>query len=445
MGSRPAEPDLEGEVTNKRVLRIAVPLILSNVTIPLLGVVDTGVVGQLGEAAPIAAVGVGAITLSSLYWAFGFLKMGTAGLAAQALGARDRAEVSALMTRVLMVAAIVGLAMIACQSGIFRIALALTSASAEVEALARDYMRVRIFAAPAAIAVYGLTGWLLAKERTVGLLVLQLVMNGINIALSVFLGLWLELGVVGVAWSSFAAEFFGLVLALFLARDAFDGRAWRNWTVVFDRVRLWHMAAVNSDIMVRSVILMAAFTSFVYLGGRFGDTTLAANQILLQFVYFASYAMDGFTHAAETLVGQAMGARAKARVRRSAYLAVIWAFVVCLVLTVFFALTGPVFVDLMAKAPEVRAAARAYLPWIMVAPVLGCAGWLLDGVFIGATQTRDMRNSMILSGLIYALSLPVLLPALGNHGLWASLLLLFVFRGVTLSLRYSALERAVDS
>lgn len=432
----------ERALTHARVLKVAGPVVLSNATVPILGAVDTGVIGQLGEAAPIGAVGVGAITLAAVYWVFGFLRMGTAGLAAQAIGAKDEGEVSALMTRVLIIAGLAGLVLVAMQSLIFAVAFWLTPASAEVEELARRYMAIRIYSAPAAIAAYGLGGWLVAKERTLGLFWLQMVTNGLNIALSLGFVLGLGWGVEGVALATLIAEYAGLAFGLFLVRDAFRGPAWRAWDRVFDRARLWHMAAVNSDILIRSVILMAGFTSFLYLGAEYGDVTLASNQILLQFLYITAYAMDGFAFAAETFVGQGMGAKSPTRVRRASWVTSVWGLATCVVLTLAFALIGPWLIDVMAKAEPVQETARSYLPWMIAAPILGCASWMLDGIFIGATRSRDMRNMMILSGLFYAACLAMLLPLFGNHGLWASLVLFFVARGITLGLRYPALERA---
>ena len=459
-----AAGDVTTPLTHRRVLKIAAPIVLSNATIPILGLVDTGVVGQLGDAAVIGAVGVGAITLSAVYWIFGFLRMGTAGLAAQAIGAGDRAEDCALLTRVLMIAAVAGVLLIVLQQPMFWAAFQMAPASAEVEALARDYMAVRLWSAPAAIAIYGIGGWLVARERTSGLFWLQLWTNGLNIVLSMLFVLRFGWGIEGVALATVISEWTGLALGLFLTRDGFQSRAWRDWPRVFDAARLWHMASVNTDILIRSVILMAGFTSFLYIGADFGDTVLAANQILLQFLYITAYAMDGFAFAAEALVGQALGARRRARLRRGALLTAGWGAVTCVALSAVFFFAGPALIDLLtggfelsfrpfeigraaeqtAEALAVQGEARSYLLWMVAAPVLGCASWMLDGIFIGATRARDMRNMMILSSLVYLAALLTLVPAFGNHGLWASLILFFVARGVTLGLRYPALERAAD-
>ena len=425
---------------HRRVLAIALPIVLSNATVPILGAVDTGVVGQIGEAAPIGAVGIGAIILTAVYWIFGFLRMGVTGLASQAHGAGDRAEVEAMLSRALLIGGTAGLAMIVLQVPVFWGAFQLSPASAEVEAMARDYMGIRVFSAPAAISLYGITGWLIALERTRGVLVIQLVMNGLNIALDVLFVLGLGWGVEGVALATFIAEWSGLAVGMWLCRDAFAGPGWRDAGRVFDALRLKHMARVNGDILIRSVLLQAIFVSFLFFGADFGDVPLAANQILLQFLHITAYALDGFAFAAETLVGQALGAKARARLRRAAILTSLWGLGSSVALAVAFALAGGQIIDLMTTAPEVREAARIYLPYMVLAPLAGLAPWMLDGVFIGATRTADMRNMMVVSAAIYAAALAVLTPVFGNHGLWASLLISFVARGATLGLRYPALE-----
>jgi MATE family multidrug resistance protein len=431
-------------LTHRRVLKIALPIVLSNATVPILGAVDVGVVGQMGAAAPIAAVGLGAIVLSTVYWIFGFLRMGTVGLVGQAEGAGDRAEVSAILTRALMIAAVGGLLLIALQGPIIGLALRLSEASPETETLARQYLSIRIWTAPFAIAVYALTGWLVAMEKTVGVFWVQLVMNGINILLDLWFVLGLGWGVAGVAFATVLAETAGVALALWFCRDAFRVPAWRDWPRVFDGPKLVRMAVLNTDILIRSLLLMAIFSSFVFLGTRFGDTTLAANEVLMQFLFITAYAMDGFAFAAETLIARAYGRGDRARVQRSARLTAAWGLAICAALALAFALAGAWLIDLMAKDSGVQEAARLYLWWMVAAPLVGCAAWMLDGIFIGATRSRDMRNMMILSFAVYWLAVAVLIPTFGNHGLWAALLISFAARGITLGLRYPALVASAE-
>jgi MATE family multidrug resistance protein len=342
-------------ISHRRVLKIALPIVLSNATVPILGAVDTGVVGQLGLAAPIGAVGLGAVILATLYWVFGFLRMGTSGLVAQAHGAADRPEVGALLTRALLIALVAGLGLILLQAPLIAAAFSIAPASPEVEALGRTYLSIRIWGAPATIALYAVTGWLIALERTRGVLVLQLWMNGLNIALDLWFVLGLGWGVPGVAVATLFAEWTGLALGLWLCRDAFAGAAWRDRARVFDRARLSRMIAVNRDIMIRSVVLQLSFTTFLFLGARFGDVTLAANQVLLQFLEITAYALDGFAFAAESLVGQAVGARSAVGVRRSSILTSQWGVGGALLLGLAFWLGGPALIDIMSTSADVRA------------------------------------------------------------------------------------------
>ena len=438
-----AVSDPRQAITHRRVLNVALPIVLSNATVPILGLVDTGVVGQMGLAAPIGAVGMGAVIITSIYWIFGFLRMGTTGLAGQARGAGQEAEVTAILTRAILTGVAGGVLIIAAQALLFRGAFLISPASAEVEGLARGYMSIRVWSAPAAIAIFGVTGWLIAQERTRAVLVLQLWMNGINILLDLWFVLGLGWGVNGVAFATFIAEWSGLALALWLCRDAFAGPGWRDWDRVFDAARLKRMLSVNTDILIRSLLLMAIFVSFLFIGADFGDTTLAANHILLQFIEITAHALDGFAFAAESLVGQAVGTRSVSHLRRSILLSSLWAAAGCVILTVVFWLWGGAIVDLMAKSEGVQAEARIYLPYMVAVPLLGLASWMLDGIFIGATRTADMRNMAALSTGAFVVAVLLLVPVYGNHGLWMAFLFSFVARAATLAARYPALERAV--
>ncbi|MCK8463043.1 MATE family efflux transporter [Aliiroseovarius sp. S1339] len=436
MTTRPAQ------ITHRRIFAVAGPIVLSNVTVPILGIVDTGVIGQLGEAAPIGAVGIGAVVITTFYWLFGFLRMGTTGLTAQAHGAGRTGEVSAMLTRAMMIAGVAGLALVVLQLPLFWAAFQIAPASAEVERMAQDYLSIRIWGAPFAISIYALTGWLIALERAKSVLVLQVALNGINIVLDLWFVLGLGWGIEGVAVATLIAEFGGAVLGLWLCRDAFHNPAWRDRTRVLDRATLTRMAVVNSDIMIRSLLLTAIFTSFMFFGARFSDVELAANQILLQFLHVTAYAMDGFAFGAETFVGQALGARNKAGLRRAAIMSSQWGAGISCVLALGFLLFGGMAIDLMTTAEEVRATARVFLIYMVFAPLLGWPSWMLDGIFIGATRTADMRNMMIVSAVIYIIAVLSLMPIFGNHGLWLALLVSYIARGVTLGLRYPALEVA---
>jgi len=434
---------MRAALTHRRVLKIAVPIVLSNATVPILGAVDTGVVGQLGAAAPIGAVGLGAIVLAAVYWIFGFLRMGTSGLVAQARGADDGDSEAAWLARGLVVAALAGAGCVALQVPLMAAAFAIAPASEEVETLARAYIGIRIWGAPATIALYAITGWLIAAERTRGVLVLQLLMNGLNIGLDLWFVLGLGWGVEGVAVATLIAEAAGLALGLWLCRAPLARALGLSRAVLAERTALLRMAQVNGDIMIRSVLLQGAFVAFMFLGAGLGDATLAANQVLLQFLHVTAYALDGFAFAAEALVGQAVGARNRAALRRAGILSSIWGLVFAAALAGVFWLAGPAIIDTMATAPEVREEARRYLPWMVAGPLVSLASYMFDGIFIGATRTRAMRNAMLFSVAVYAALVVVLVPAFGNHGLWAALIVFNGVRGLSLALAYPALERAV--
>nr|WP_242690241.1 MATE family efflux transporter [Paracoccus fontiphilus] len=427
-------------MTHQRVLAIALPIVASNATVPLLGLVDTGVIGQLGRPEAIGAVAIGAVVLTSIYWIFGFLRMGTSGLVAQSRGAGDPAEGGAHLLRALAIAGVAGACFILLQGVVFRAAFGIAPTSAVVEGLARDYLAIRIWGAPATIALYALTGWLIAVERAKSVLLLQLVQNGLNAALSVWFVLGLDLGVPGVAAATLLSEYCGLLLGLWMTRRAMA----QGLTAagLFARAKLGRLARVNSDIMIRSVLLQASFTSFVFLGARHGDVTLAANQVLLQFLSVTAYALDGFAFAAESLVGQAVGARRPGGVRKASVLTSVWGIGGAAVLALAFWLGGGAVIDLLTTSPEVRVEARRYLPWLGLAPLVGVAAWMLDGIFIGATLTRDMRLAMIWSALVFLAAVLLLPPVWGNHGLWASLMALNLSRGITMALRYPRAEAA---
>jgi len=424
-------------ITHRRVLRIAAPIVLSNATVPLLGAVDVGVVGQMGQAAPIGAVALGAVLLGVIYWGFGFLRMGTSGLAAQAQGAGDMAERGAILLRALMIAAAAGLVLVVLQGVMLRGAFALSPASAQVEGLARQYLGIRIWGAPATIALFAVTGWLIALERTRAVLVIQVVMNGLNVGHDLWFVLHLGWGVPGVATATLIAEWSGLALGLWLCRDAFGPVLRAAWARVGDRAALWLMFTVNRDILIRSMALQLCYVTFVFLGARFGDVTLAANQVLMLFLELTAYALDGFAFAAEALVGQAIGARLPAQTRRAAGLTSQWGVGGAVLMGLTFWLAGPAIIDLMTTAPDVRAESRTYLLWVAAAPVIGISAWMLDGIFIGATLTQAMRRAALQSVAVYAVAVMVLVPGLGNHGLWAALMVLNVTRAITLGLRFS--------
>ncbi|MDE2759509.1 MAG: MATE family efflux transporter [Paracoccaceae bacterium] len=429
------------EITHRRILKIAIPILLSNATVPILGAVDTGVIGQLGEAAPIGAVGLGSIIITTIYGLFGFLRMGTSGLASQEKGKGDDYELSMIIFRSLMIGFVLGVLVLILHFQLFYLVMKIVPASPEVERLTEDYVSIRIFSAPAAIATYGITGWLIAQERTQSVLVLQLAMNGLNVILDILFVLGLNYGVEGVAYATLIAEWFALFLGLYLCREALWIKFWEKIHRIFDRAKFNRMVSVNSDILIRSLFLGLALVSFLFLSSDFGDITLAANQILLQFLFFTAYALDGFAFSSETLVGQSIGAENKPAVRKSSLLTSVWGMITAVIVALVFALTGPMIITIMTTEPMVRIEAMNYLWWVVLVPIIGGPSWFLDGIFIGATKTREMRNGMMISFFFYVIALVITMPTMENAGLWLSLYILFILRALTLGLKYPNLER----
>jgi MATE family multidrug resistance protein len=432
-------------VTHRTVLSIAVPVMLSNVSTPLIGIVDTTVVGQIPDPAYIGAVAVGALIFSFVFWGFGFLRMGTTGLTAQALGAKDIDEVAANLGRALLIALAIGLVLIVLQWPIRGTAFYLLGGSAQVEELASQYFDIRIWAAPATLANYALLGWLIGLGRTDVGLVLQLVLNITNIALDALFVLGFGWDVRGVALGTLIAEcvaaVVGLVFAWRLMRSL-GGAISVSSLLMPERLR--RTIIVNGDIMLRSLALIMVFVWFVAHGARQGDVILAANAVLTQFISVGAFFLDGLAFAAEALVGRALGARHRAGLLAAVKITTVWAAATAVAIALLTALVGAAVIDFMTVDPAARAAARIYLPWVMLTPVLGVWAFQLDGVFIGATHTAQMRNAMIMTVVVYLIAWWLLRP-FGNHGLWAALAVHYVARTGTLLAYYPGLLRSVPA
>ena len=422
---------------------MALPVIVSNVSTPLIGIVDTGVVGQIPDPAYIGAIAVGALIFSFVFWAFGFLRMATTGLTAQSWGAVDIDEVCANLGRALLVAVAAGAAMIAVQWPIREIAFLALDGSDQVEALARTYFDIRIWSAPATLANYALLGWFIGLGRTGTGLALQLVLNVTNICLDALFVLGFGWDVPGVAAGTVLAEYLAAAAGLYIAMRHIRamGGHWspERW---LDAARLRRTVAVSRDIMIRSLALIFAYVWFTAQGAKQGDVILAANAVLMHFVSMGAFLLDGFAFAAEALVGRALGAARRAGVREAVRLTTYWAAGTAVVIAIAVGLLGALFVDILTVDPAARATARAYLPWAVASPLLGVWAFQLDGIFIGATRAADMRRAGLASLAIFLAAWWALTP-FGNHGLWAAMCVHWIARAATLLYYYPALIRAV--
>lgn len=424
-------------LSHKAVLAIALPIIFSNVTTPLIGFVDTTVIGQLGEAPLIGAVAVGAMIFNLVFFAFNFLRMGTTGLTAQALGAADASEISSLLARSVIIGALLGAAMLLLQVPIVHLAFWAAEPSAEVAQAARIYYDWRIWAAPFVLVNFALMGWFIGLGRALLAFSIQLLLNGVNIALAVLLVKGFDMSMAGLGIAALLAEITATIAGVIVAARELKARGSSIESAqIFDPVKLRRLLQVNSDILLRTLSLFAAFSFFTVQGVKAGDVTLAANALLFQLFNMSAYLLDGFAFAAEALVGQAIGARALPRFKRAVHLSTAWAALLSLAVTLFLVAAGPMIIDFMTTAPDVREAAKRYYLWAALSPIIGVWCFQLDGIFIGATWTKDMRNMMLLSLAGYFATWAILSPLFGNHGLWAALLSFFVWRALTLWWRY---------
>lgn len=430
-----------GAVTHRRILGLALPMTLAHLSTPLLGFVDTVVIGRLGEPQLLAGLAIAAVIFDFLFWGFGFLRLGTGGLTAQAVGAGDVAEQKAVLWRALLLAAVIGGLLVLLQVPIRLVALRLMSASPEATASAGLYYDIRIWSAPFALANYTLLGWLIGRGRTDLGFALQLGLNLCNIVLAVAAVQGLGLGVAGSAGATLIAEALAAVAGLAVTRHLLAGTARPGRESLLDRTRLLRLLAINRDLMIRSLSLIFAFAFFAAQGARAGDVTVAANALLMNLFMVSAYFLDGFATAAEQLAGVAIGARDRLRFRRAVGLSAGWCLGFGAVASAVLLLAGPHLVDFMTTSPAVRAVARDYLWLAALTPLAGALAFCFDGVYAGATWTGVMRNLMLLAAIAFLATWWLLRP-LGNLGLWLALLSFLLVRGLGQLAMYFRLEVA---
>lgn len=443
MKNRPIHDSLS--VTRLDILALAWPIVLANVAVPLLGLVDTAVIGNTGSVEDLGGIALGALVFGFVYWSFGFLRMGTTGFVAQASGADDDIEVRAAPARALLIAGGIGVILIAAQRPIAWTALSLLSATPEVEALTRSYFDVRIWGAPATLGTFAALGTFVGLGRTQHLLATQVVLNGLNIVLDILFAGVFGWGVEGIALGTAIAEWITFGFALFLMYRVL--REWHTgdepfwpWARVLDRIRAVATLNANADIMVRTLFLLMGVAWFTNQGARFGDDILAANHVLLQLVAMSVYVLDGYAHATEIVVGRAIGSGAVAMFDQAIGAATQLAAVTALALSGSMLLLGPWAIDVLTNLVPVRTVAVTYLPYTAIYIALSFPAFQLDGVFIGATGTRDMRNASILSFTAFLIVSLILIPRTANLGLWLAFIFYVVVRAVSLAIRYPTLR-----
>jgi MATE family multidrug resistance protein len=435
---KPLPTHIQVNVTTAQVFAIAGPAMVANLTTPLIGIVSTTAIGRLGDAALLGGVAMASVIFDCMFWLFAFLRMSTVAFTAQSLGAGEMGELRALLARGLLVAFAIGAGLILLQMPLASIVLKAMGGSSAVTEAARTYFEIRIWSAPLTLANYVVLGWLIGQARAMLALALQVVINLVNMALTMLLVLGLDAGIAGAAVAAVVAEATGLLLGILVARHLLHGRLIVERKKLLERTRLMRMFSVNRDIMIRTAALITAFLFFTAQGARSGDVTLAANSVLNNFLLISAFFLDGLANAAQQLCGLAFGARDKRAFSGAARLVVSWGFGFAFVVAATFAAFGANFIDAMTAAQDVRQMAREYLIFVIVSPLLAVFAFAFDGIYIGATWARDMRNLMVLSLFIF-LTAWLALRSFGNAGLWGALLAHYAARGGLEAARYPAL------
>jgi len=421
---------------NKEILRLAIPNILSNISVPLLGIVDIALVGRLSEA-HIGAVGLGGILFSFLYWNFGFLRIGTTGITAQAYGAKDDKLSYLTLWRSLILGLIISVILIILQIPFLNIGQVLLNVPSDNSLLVQEYFRIRIWDAPAALALFSLNGWFFGRQNTWIPMVVTIVVNVGNMLISVYFVRILHWDITGVAWGTVLSQYIGLLLYILYIAIKFGKNIFSNWTkaMVFNS-ELTRFLRINRDFFFRSMSLSLAFGFFYRQSASMGSQLLAVNTVLLQYVNFMSYGVDGFAHAAESLVGKYKGALNMNKLKQAVRYCLFWGGGFAALYSTVYYLGGTLLLSIFTDDHHLWLAALPYLIWMIPIPFVGFVCYLWDGVFGGLTASKEMRDTMLISLLIFIISYYLLYPTLGNHGLWLSFTLFLGLRGMSLSYVY---------
>lgn len=421
---------------NRQILRLAIPNVISNITVPLLGMVDLAILGHLESEVYIGAIALGGMIFNFIYAIFSFLRMGTSGFTAQSYGEGNKNEMMMMFGRSMFFAFAGGILIILLQYPIDLLSFTLLEGSKEVESLAREYFYIRIFAAPASLGIMALSGWYIGMQNSKYPMVIAILINIINIGANLIFVYGFGMKSEGVAWGTVIAQYSGLLLGLFLfikkyklLLNFWEGKEFFNWK------KLGRFFRVNLDIIIRTVCLIFTFAFFTAQSAKADDTILAVNTVLLQYLFVFSYLTDGFAYAAEALVGKFIGAKNKIDLKRSIRALFLWGLYVSILFTLIYFIAGDYMLYIITDNPAVIAAASPYLFWMGLVPLVTFAAFIWDGIYIGATASAAMRNTLLISTLLIFLPAYYFLePLYGNHGLWMAIMLFMISRGLLLSL-----------
>lgn len=416
---------------NKKILQLAIPSIVSNITVPLLGLIDVAIVGHLGSAAYIGAIAVGGMLFNIIYWLFGFLRMGTSGMTSQAFGQRDLKEVTRVLLRAVGVGLFIALCLLLLQYPIRKIAFLLIDATPEVRELATVYFNICVWGAPAVLGFYGFAGWFIGMQNSRFPMFIAITQNVVNIVASLSFVYLLDMKIEGVALGTLIAQYAGLFMASLLWLRYY-GRlkiAFR-WREIIGKTAMKRFFQVNSDIFFRTLCLVAVTTFFTSTGARQGDVVLAVNTLLMQLFTLFSYIMDGFAYAGEVMTGRYIGARNNTGLQRMIRLLFRWGWGLSLSFTILYMIGGQDFLGLLTNDTTVINAAGSYYYWVLAIPLAGFAAFLWDGILIGATATRLMLYSMLVASGMFFLIYYIFYALMGNHALWMAFLIYLSLRGI---------------
>lgn len=421
---------------------LAGPMIIGNISLAFLGLVDTAVIGHLDTAVYLGGVAVGTVIFDFLYWGMGFLRMGTTGIVAQAYGKKDATEVRTILIQSILVGLSIAFIFLIFQKPVFNVGLSFLEGSPEVKYYATVYCQWMIWGMPALMILFSANGWLLGMHNAMAVLRIGIIVNVLNIILDVVFVVYMDMDVRGVAMATVISQYSGAIMAFFVIRKQLINQS-GEWSIkkIFNLEKLQRFLSLNHDIFIRTICLIIVFAFFTRESAKQGDLILAANSILLKFYLLMALALDGFNHAAEALVGKAVGEKDKKLFNHAVALTLKWSFAFGLFFTLFYWLAGKGMIYLLTDIDPVREIALIYLPWMIALPLISVWCFLLDGVFIGATRGREMRNSMLVCTFVFFLPIWYVFHFLGNHGLWLAFTLFIAVRGVTLGIYYFQIER----
>ena len=421
----------------RSIFYIAVPMILSNVSAPLLGLVDTAIVGRIGTT-EIGSVAIGATTFSLIFSSFVFLRICTTGYIAQSWGSKNTAEAENIIQNTISISIVCGLFVILFSIPLKDFFLLLLGPSYEIRSLAESYINIRFWSAPAVFFTYVILGSLIGSNKPFHVVTITVFTNLVNVFLDLFLGVVLGYGVIGIAIGTLISEWSGAILGIVIIKQVFPKFKLFSFNLKFSQL-IKKMILSNIDFFIRTILLLTSIMLFTAIGARISDLILAVNSILILLQMFLSYGIDGFAQAAEVLVGNAYGSKNKSALKRVILITGLISFIVALLYSLVYFFLGINIVNLITNIDEVIDASKHYLPWIVISPIISFLSFHLDGVFIGAARTRVMRNAMLISFIIYLFAIILLVPVLENHGLWIAFLIFLLFRGVTLAVKLKSI------